>query len=126
VIGADQVACTADGILGKAGSLAAAAAQLRRLSGRSHRLITAVTVARGGALKSHRDVSVLRMRTLSDAEIERYLAADNPVDCAGSYKVEALGIALFDAIESADQTAIVGLPMLAVCELLRGFGLRLP
>lgn len=89
-------------------------------------LLTAVSVRRGGVCRQHVDRSTLRMRPLDDAEIDRYLAVDQPFDCAGSYKIEARGIALFDSIESADHTAIVGLPLLALAALLRQFDVELP
>ncbi len=66
------------------------------------------------------------MRRLSAAEIARYVNADQPLDCAGSYKLEALGVSLFDSIDAADHTAIIGLPLLAICRVLRQLGFALP
>jgi septum formation protein len=125
VIGSDQVCVCRDRLLGKPGTAAAAREQLQFLAGKDHRLITAVAVACGGLLQ-HTDVTRLQMRTLTADEIERYVAADQPFDCAGSYKLESLGIALFERIDSADQTAITGLPLLGLCRLLRQAGLVLP
>jgi septum formation protein len=66
------------------------------------------------------------MRSLTDDELERYVAADEPFDCAGSYRIEGLGIALFERVVTEDQTAIVGLPLLRLCAELRRFGVALP
>ena len=68
----------------------------------------------------------MRFRDLSDAEIERYLRAEEPYDCAGSAKSEGLGISLLDAIESDDPTALIGLPLIRTCQMLRAAGLMLP
>jgi 7-methyl-GTP pyrophosphatase len=126
VIGSDQVAVCEDRILGKPGSAAVAIEQLSYLSGKTHRLITAVCVACEGPLRVHRDVTTLTMRRLARDEIERYIAADNPLDCSGSYKLESRGITLFAAIESADHTAITGLPLIAVTTILRELGRPVP
>ncbi len=72
------------------------------------------------------DVTRLTMRPLSDAEIERYVTAERPLDCAGSYKIEGLGITLFEHIDGADWTAIQGLPLLRLAHELRALGLPLP
>jgi septum formation protein len=74
----------------------------------------------------HTDVTTLRMRPLSRAEITRYVAADLPLDCAGGYKLEERGIALFESIESADHTAITGMPLIALVTILRGLGYAVP
>lgn len=126
VVGCDQVAALGEAILGKPGSVAAAVEQLQRLSGHEHMLITAVAVRRGKDVEEFVDVATLRMRKLDKKEIERYVARDEPVDCAGAYKIERLGIALFDRIQCEDHTAIVGLPLLKLCAALRKFGLPVP
>ena len=72
------------------------------------------------------DVTLVRFRTLDNATIERYLHAEQPYDCAGSFKAEGLGICLFEAIESLDPTALVGLPLIGLANALRGIGYRLP
>lgn len=127
VIGSDQVA-EADGeILHKPGDFATACRQLRQLAGKSHRLLTAVCVRRGTEFfREGLDVAELHMRPLTDDEISRYVAADEPFDCAGSYRLESLGIALFAGISAADHTAIVGLPLLTLAGFLREGGIRLP
>jgi septum formation protein len=126
VIGSDQIAVLDGRILGKPGSAAAAVEQLMLLSGRSHDLITAIAIASAGKIEEEVNVTRLTMRPLSAAEIERYVAADMPTDCAGSYKLESRGITLFEAIESDDHTAIVGLPLIALTSILRNLGYRVP
>lgn len=127
VLGADQLVELDGAILGKPHSHERAVAQLRRLSGRTHRLVTAFALVRpDGAVDEHVDVHTLHVRSLRDDELERYVAADVPLDCAGSYKVESRGIALFERIEGADFTAITGLPLIALTSLLRERGFMLP
>ena len=126
VIGSDQVCVLGEEILGKPGDRSRAIEQLGRLSGQSHQLLTAICLWQDGRTWSHMDVTNLTMRRLTIAEIERYVDADQPWDCAGSYKLEQLGVTLFTAIQSADQTAITGLPLIALAELLRPLGYELP
>jgi septum formation protein len=126
IIGGDQVAVCAGQIFGKPGTLRLAEEQLRRLAGKSHQLITAVAVAHRGQVLTHTDITTLRMRQLSPSEIECYVAADRPVDCAGSYKIEERGIALFEAIDTHDPSAITGLPLIALAQILREFGYVIP
>ena len=125
VIGSDQVADLDGEPVGKPGGHARAVQQLRAMSGRSIVFQTAVAVVRhdrGHAGEALVPVTV-RFRDLGDAEIERYLSLEQPYDCAGSAKSETLGIALLQAIESTDPTALVGLPLIATCRLLREAGL---
>lgn len=126
VIGSDQTVEFDGESLNKPGSTAAAIRQLEALSGREHTLITAVAIMRGEKIWTHTDTTRMVMRTLSRDEIERYVALDQPIDCAGSYKIESLGIALFERIEAADHTAITGLPLLWVSQTLRELGVRIP
>jgi septum formation protein len=125
VIGADQVA-DVDGVaLGKPGNHARALEQLRAMSGRAVVFQTALAVvcpARGFSAVRRVPVTV-RFRTLDEAEIEFYLRTEQPYDCAGSAKCETLGIALLDAIESDDPTALIGLPLIQTAALLRAAGL---
>ena len=125
VIGADQVA-DLDGVaLGKPGTHAAAVAQLQTLRGRSVLFHSAVAVVRteAGLAQTLCATVRVRFRRLSDAQIERYLRIDQPYDCAGSAKCETLGIALLEAIDSDDPTALVGLPLIRTCTLLRTAGI---
>ncbi len=126
VIGSDQVVALDDEILGKPGSPEAAQAQLARMAGRSHRLITAMAIIHAGQLWQHTDVTTLQMRPLDAAAIARYIASDQPLDCAGAYKIEERGIALFTAIDSADHSAITGLPLLALVSHLVSLGWHIP
>ena len=128
VIGSDQVADLHGQPLGKPGTHERAAAQLARMSGQTVLFHTAVAVmqaSRGFAQSSLATVTV-RFRALDAATIERYLLAEQPYDCAGSAKSEGLGIALLQAIESDDPTALIGLPLIRTAQLLRAAGLTLP
>lgn len=127
VIGSDQLA-EFDGLaLGKPGTPERAVAQLAAMSGRAVTFRTALCVMRGdGEIGLHVDRTVVRFRTLTAREIERYVDAESPLDCAGSFKSEGRGITLFDAIESVDPTALIGLPLIATARLLRTAGFALP
>ncbi len=128
VIGSDQVAERDGSALGKPGSHQAAVEQLRAASGRRLDFHTAVCVCQheSGIRMAHFDLTCVRFRTLDAASIERYLHAEQPYDCAGSFKSEGLGIALFEAIESQDPTALIGLPLIALARMLRTAGFDLP
>jgi septum formation protein len=125
VIGSDQVADLDGEPIGKPGNHERATAQLRKLSGRRVVFQTAVSVvhARAGFAQTLLAPVTVQFRALADAEIERYLRLEEPYDCAGSAKCETLGIALLDAIESDDPTALVGLPLIRTSRLLREAGL---
>jgi len=127
VIGSDQVADLDGEALGKPGHHANAVAQLRRMSGRTVVFQTALTVmCQETGFAQHELAPVrVRFRQLQDDEIEAYLRAEQPYDCAGSAKSEGLGIALLDAIDSDDPTALVGLPLIRTCRMLRAAGVRL-
>ncbi|MCH8857618.1 MAG: septum formation protein Maf [Proteobacteria bacterium] len=124
VIGSDQVADLDGTALGKPGGHAAAVAQLRRMSGHAVIFQTAVAVIAPGLAAIERAAVRVRFRALTDDAIEAYLRADEPYDCAGSAKVESLGIALLEAVESDDPTALIGLPLIRTCSLLRRAGLE--
>lgn len=127
VLGSDQVADLDGRPLGKPGGRDAAIAQLRSMSGRSVRFHTAVALqAAGGPLLQSLDTTTVVLRPLRDAEIERYVDAERPFDCAGSFKVEGLGISLFEAVDNRDPTALVGLPLIATAALLRQAGFPVP
>jgi len=127
ILGADQVVDLDAQVLGKPGDRAGAVEQLTALSGRVHRLLSAVALRRpDGGVETGLDVHEMRMRALTPDEIARYVEADQPFDCAGSYKIERLGIALFDAIDGDDFTAIEGLPLLTVVSMLRRAGFPVP
>lgn len=127
VIGSDQVAEFDGRPIGKPGGRDGALAQLQAMSGREVRFLTGLCVLRHGqAPLTALDVTTVRFRELSAAEIARYVDAEQPYDCAGSFKSEGLGIALFEAIESSDPTALIGLPLIATARLLRQAGYALP
>jgi septum formation protein len=125
VIGADQVADLAGQAIGKPGTHERAVAQLRQMSGRQVVFQTAVAVVRRDTGFAQVELVPVRVcfRTLGDEEIERYLQLEQPYDCAGSAKCETLGIALLDAIDSDDPTALVGLPLIRTCRMLRAAGI---
>ena len=126
VIGSDQVADLSGEPIGKPGNHERAVAQLRAMRGRTVVFQTAVAVVHAAA--GHQQVMLapvtVRFRDLPDDEIEHYLRAETPYDCAGSAKCETLGIALLDAIESDDPTALVGLPLIRTARLLREAGVN--
>jgi len=126
VIGSDQVADLDGEPLGKPGNHANAVAQLRRMSGRTVVFQTALTVMcqESGFVQHDLAPVRVRFRALQDDEIEAYLRAEQPYDCAGSAKSEGLGIALLEAIDSDDPTALVGLPLIRTCRMLRAAGVR--
>ena len=128
VIGSDQVALRGDDVLGKPGTVERCREQLRASSGKQVVFLTAVHVVDGsaGRRESHLDRTVVQFRQLSDAEIDRYIERDQPLDCAGGFKAEALGIALFDRIESIDPTGLTGLPLSWLCGALRRARVPLP
>lgn len=127
VIGSDQVAELEGTLLGKPGSRDRAIAQLGSMSGREVKFRTAVSVQReSDAPRIAVDTTTVRFRSLSLAEIGRYVDAEEPLDCAGSFKSEGLGITLFEAVESTDPTALIGLPLIATARLLREAGFVLP
>lgn len=128
VIGSDQVADLGGQPLGKPGAHERAVAQLRQMSGQTVIFQTAVAVVCAATGFEQVDLAPVEVsfRGLSDDEIERYLRAEQPYDCAGSAKSEGLGIALLDAILSDDPTALIGLPLIRTCRMLRAAGLVLP
>ena len=125
VIGSDQVADLAGEPLGKPGDHTRAVTQLQRMSGQRVVFQTALAVVRQDTGFEAVDLAAVSVtfRTLSDAEIETYLRLDQPYDCAGSARSESLGVALLSAIDSDDPTALVGLPLIRTCALLRAAGL---
>ncbi len=128
VIGSDQVADLAGEPLGKPGTHERAVLQLRRMRGQTVVFQTALAVVCRASGFERQDIAPVRVafRELDDGEIERYLLAEQPYDCAGSAKSEGLGIALLERIDSDDPTALVGLPLIRTCQMLRAAGVRLP
>ena len=127
VIGSDQVADLDGEPLGKPGTHERAVDQLRRMSGKVVVFQTALAVVCLASNFEESGIAAVRVtfRKLADGEIEHYLRAEQPYDCAGSARSEGLGIALLDSIESDDPTALVGLPLIRTCRMLRAAGVRL-
>lgn len=140
VIGSDQVALLSpaplpgspapqhERILGKPGTTARCVEQLQACSGRALDFVTAVAVAhrRTAALVEFIDTTRVRYRHLDPAAIQRYVERESPLDCAGGFKSEALGITLCESIDSSDPTALIGLPLIRLCAVLRDAGFDLP
>lgn len=128
VIGSDQVAYNADGRFGKPGTRNNAAAQLRAMSGRSiffHTGLCLFNTATGST--QLRGISVeVGFRELSETDIQRYLDREDALNCAGSAKSEGLGIALMTYLRGDDPNALIGLPLIALCDMLRAEGVALP
>jgi septum formation protein len=128
VIGSDQVAASGNGVLDKPGDATRCRAQLARLSGQTARFYTACAmIGLEPAIRQvHLDTTVVTFRTLTAAEIERYVERDRPYDCAGGFKAESLGVALLESIDSCDPTALIGLPLIWLAGALRSVGCPLP
>ncbi|HEY2782064.1 MAG TPA: Maf family nucleotide pyrophosphatase [Steroidobacteraceae bacterium] len=132
VVGSDQVAVLDAGgaatVLGKPGTEARCQSQLRSCSGRSVEFLTAVAVMHQetNSLSEFVDRTRVRFRVLDEAAIERYVAQERPLDCAGGFKSEGLGITLCESIESADPTGLIGLPLIRLSAALRAAGFALP
>jgi septum formation protein len=133
VIGSDQAAVLANAargetVLGKPGTAERCAQSLRSCSGTTVAYCTAVAVVRQSDGGAHEfiDTTRVKFRELDDATIERYVARESPLDCAGGFKSEGLGISLCETIESEDPTALIGLPLIRLCAVLRRVGYRIP
>lgn len=128
IIGSDQVAALEGILIGKPGSREAAIDQLLRASGRTVDFHTAicVTQAETGTTRTLVDLCRVTFRSLTQDQIKRYLDADQPYDCAGSFKSEGLGISLMERIEGNDPNALVGLPLINLIRLLDSFGVQIP
>jgi septum formation protein len=132
VIGSDQTAAlpdqTGESMLGKPGTTARCIEQLQSCSGRTIEFLTAVAVMRqdSNALFEFIDTTRVTFRVLDQATIERYVAKEQPLDCAGGFKSEGLGIALCESIDSADPSALIGLPLIQLSAALRQAGFELP
>jgi MAF protein len=128
IIGSDQVATTGDDILGKPGSHERAAAQLTGLSGRRVTFHTGLCLLNSvnGTIQVAEVPYHVVFRVLGAEQIERYLRAEQPYNCAGSFKSEGLGITLFERMEGDDPTALIGLPLIRLTDMLSEAGVRLP
>jgi len=128
VVGSDQVAVFHDRVIGKPGNHAKALDQLSSFSGQAVEFLTSVSVQclETGFSQRHVNTTRVGFRHLQRGEIERYLEAEKPFDCAGAFKAEALGITLFEYIRSDDPTALIGLPLIGTAAMLRQAGISLP
>ena len=128
IIGSDQVAVVGDQQLHKPDSVDRAVEQLEIINGRTVEFYTGVTLWNTATGRCQTEVVPYKatLRDLNRREIESYVAADSPLDCAGAFKWERLGISLMKALEGADPTALEGLPLIALCNMLRNEGLALP
>lgn len=130
VIGADQVAVRDGEILGKPGSVETAVSQLLASSGRAVEFLTGVCVLDTSRPDSepflHNDITRVAFRPLTSEEVSRYVDLEKPLDCAGSFKAEGLGISLFERIDSSDPTGLIGLPLIWLAGVLRHLGLDIP
>ncbi|HDO1318460.1 Maf family protein [Aeromonas veronii] len=128
IIGSDQV-CVCDGrILGKPGTIDNAIAQLMAAQGRSVTFYTGLCVVNAATGEAHQlmEPFTVHFRNLDEAAIRRYVEAELPLDCAGSFKCEGMGIVLFKALEGRDPNALIGLPLIGLIELLERHGIALP
>jgi len=126
VIGSDQVADLCGAAIGKPGNFERALAQLQLMRGATVTFYTALCLMKGNAQTTLSVSTEVTFRKLSDAELESYLLAEEPYDCAGSAKSEGLGISLLESIKSDDPTALIGLPLIALTGLLRDAGFTIP
>ena len=128
IIGCDQVAIVGDTLLGKPGSHDKAVEQLSLMSGRAVSFFTALCLLNSRTSRQQASIVpiTVHMRNLTAAQIERYLRAEQPYDCAGSARIEGLGITLVARFEGEDPTALIGLPLIKLCEMLRNEGVELP
>ncbi len=126
VIGGDQLVSFEGAILGKPGTREQAIEQLLLMQGKAHTLITAIAVAGPDFVESHTNHTKLKMRELDKDTIKRYIEFDQPLNCAGSYKLESRGISLFEEIQSDDHSAITGIPLIALTSLLIKAGMEIP
>ncbi len=128
IIGSDQVAVLDNELIGKPGSHAAAVRQLQAMSGKTVVFHTALCLlnAATDTLQLANVPTTVRFRKLDNAQIERYLQQDQPYECAGSAKIEALGIALVERVDSSDPTALIGLPLIALVNMLQQEGITMP
>ena len=126
IIGSDQVACVTGTVLGKPGTAAKACEQLAMLSGQTVHFYTGLALLNPetNRLQSAMDTTDVVFRDLTTDEIEAYVEREQPLDCAGSFKSEGLGVALFQRIATYDPAALIGLPLVKLCEMLRAEGLN--
>jgi MAF protein len=128
IIGSDQIAVLDQQILGKPHTHERAIAQLRTCSGKSVHFLTGLALldSREGTLQVDCITFTVHFRDLTDQQIGRYLSAEQPYDCAGSFKAEGLGVSLFRATEGSDVTSLIGLPLIRLVDMLNRAGIEIP
>lgn len=128
IIGSDQVAVLGTQILGKPHTLERACEQLMAASGNSVTFLTGLTLLNSATGQQQTDCVpfTVHFRTLSEAQIMRYLTAEQPFDCAGSFKAEGLGISLFRNTEGSDSNSLIGLPLIRLVDMLQASGIEIP
>lgn len=126
VIGSDQVAFVDQTIFDKPTNFDNAFKQLSFLSDKTHYLVSAVCIIKNQKVIEFQNQTALKMKALTDQQIRSYLHKDQPFDCAGSYKIESLGISLFEKIECSDFTSIIGLPLIELTKSLNSLGYKIP
>ena len=126
IIGSDQVCHFNNKVLGKAGNIVGAKEQLLSLQGQFHELVTSYVIIHQDQIIEHTNITKLKMRNLTEEQIKNYLILDNPIDCAGSYKLELNGISLMEDIQTSDHTAIIGLPLISLANDLNKIGVQVP
>jgi septum formation protein len=125
IISGDQLVNVHGKIIGKPGTPAKAVDQLLSMNNHPHELITATTLIANGKIHHNNNITKMKMKNLTEAEIRAYVELDNPVDCAGSIKIESYGITLFEKVESSDFSAIQGLPLIWISNIIKGLGYEL-
>lgn len=126
-IGGDQLVSFENQILGKPGSIENAIQQITKMQNQTHELITALTIFDGpDNFKQVLNITKMKLKKLSSEQINKYIELDNPIDCAGSYKIEKHGVQIMEAIETSDFTAIQGLPLLELSKVLAQMGIAIP
>ncbi len=125
IIGSDQVCYFNNQILGKPKTQSNAERMLNEMQGSSHQLITSYAIYKDSKIITHTNITTLTMRTLTPQQVLDYIKQDSPLDCAGSYKLEQKGIALFEKVETCDHTAIIGLPLIQLTTDLIKLGAKI-
>lgn len=126
-IGGDQLVSFENQILGKPGTIEKAIQQITKMQNQTHELITALTIFDGPEnFKQVLNITKMKLKKLTPEQIKKYIELDNPIDCAGSYKIEKHGVQIIEAIETSDFTAIQGLPLLELSQALTQMGIAIP
>jgi len=126
VIGGDQVASFENKLLSKPKTQEKAFEQLSALAGKEHQLITSLAIISKGQEQLHTCIANMKMRALSDAQIRRYIELDEPLQSCGSYRLEAMGISLFESIDCKDYSSIIGIPLMWTAKTLSTLGVSVP